>query len=72
MKLESIEAQFTQEPDSCDDSSLAQTLTVTIDDAGAGPYIIISTPRWAIDKNEMGAFVERLMRLLERVEKGSE
>jgi hypothetical protein len=42
---------YTQEADSC--SHLAfQQLTVEIRDAGGGPYLVISTPEWALDSPE--------------------
>lgn len=53
---------FTQENDSCDDGDLGQDLRVEIADAGAGPYFIIKTERWAFDS------IDELVALLRQAE----
>lgn len=54
--------KFEQEPDGCD-SNISQTLTIRQEDAGEGPYWIMSTDRWAFDS------VDELVSLLRKAEK---
>ena len=68
MKLSHISAAFSQEADSCDDNELCQTLAVKIEDAGAGPYFVIETSRWAIDPEGLPELVKRLQSLLDQVQ----
>jgi len=55
--LNRLTATYYQDADSCD-PGMDQVLTLTLDTAGAEPFLIISTERWAIDTPE------ELMRLL--------
>lgn len=62
---------YEQEPDCCDGTSdYAQHLTVTTQDGGGGPYIILKTDRWAIDKDALlsGEFASQLLTILEGME----
>lgn len=53
---------YMQDADSCDDQP--QTLTVEVDDAGGGPYLVLKTQRWAIDPDDIPRFVRMLRRAL--------
>jgi len=44
-------ATYYQEADSCD-PGMDQVITLTLDTAGAEPFLIISTERWAMDQPE--------------------
>lgn len=55
---------FFQEQDSCGPLDCNQTLTVEIDDAGGGPYIILKTKRWALSDDEIDAFSKMLKKHL--------
>jgi hypothetical protein len=50
-KVSHVSATFVQEADSCDDAKNLgiQELIIQIDDAGGGPFFVISTDRWAFD-----------------------
>ena len=51
---------LTQEQDSCSTAIDDQYLTVEVVDAGAGPYLILETKRWALDIGEIQAFIDKL------------
>lgn len=51
VKIESVRVDYMQEEDSCS-SDGPQVLTVETQDAGGGPYLVISTTRWAIERPE--------------------
>lgn len=44
-------------------------LDVEITDAGGGPYIVINTERWALNPDELQAFVNELMRCIHTIER---
>ena len=46
--LNRLMATYYQEGDDCD-TGADQVLTLTLDTAGAGPYLVIRTERWAMD-----------------------
>lgn len=60
--LDALSVTYSQEADSCDeDSDGIQTLTVEMRDAGAGPYLVVSTTRWAADSPEaLAALLRRV------------
>ena len=70
MKLVAATETYEQEQDSWGPAGhLGQDLTLEVMDAGGGPYVVISTPRWALDADDIDAFVSRIRALLDRVEK---
>jgi hypothetical protein len=46
--LNRLTATYYQEGDDCD-TGADQLLTLTLDTAGAGPYLVVSTERWAMN-----------------------
>ena len=54
--------KFEQDGDGCDSNNM-QFLTIRQEDAGEGPYWIMSTDRWAFDS------VDELVSLLRKAEK---
>ena len=60
VKLCSKKLEFIQDQDSLQDGFNDQILHVEINDAGAGPYIIISTERWAFDITNIDEFCNML------------
>jgi hypothetical protein len=54
--------KFTQDGDSCD-TNMTQFLTLRQEDAGAGPYWIMNTDRWAFND------IDELVALLRKAEK---
>jgi len=60
VKLCSKKLEFIQDQDSLQDGFNDQILHVEINDAGAGPYIIISTERWAFDIKDIDDFCNML------------
>ena len=44
-----IVVTYAQEQDDCSEVNIDQFLEITLEDAGAGPYFVIKTDRWAID-----------------------
>lgn len=56
---------YEQEPDDGGPFGAGQQhLRVSVVDAGAGPYLVIRTARWALDETEIDAFAELLRRAL--------
>jgi len=54
IKLTGIQVTFSQENDSCSPTSeFGQDLTLLVEDAGGGPYIVMSTERWAINEEDV-------------------
>lgn len=51
---------FTQSPDDFDEN-IVQSLSVTVEDAGAGPFYILKTDRWSFNT------IEELVVLLNKV-----
>ena len=68
MKLEQTKQTFSQEKDCNDEGSLCQLLTVETDDGGAGPYLIISTERWALDRENISVLAAKLHEILDSFE----
>ena len=68
IRLFSKELVYVQEPDSCDPSQMDQELRIITDDAGGGSYILLKTERWAIDRDEIPAFCDMLIKALEGLE----
>lgn len=65
MKLDEIRHTYTQQQDDCAQlASDTQTLVVEVVDAGAGPYIVIATDRWAIEPAGIDELCARLRGLL--------
>ena len=46
--LNRLTATYYQDADDCD-AGMDQVLTLTLDTAGAGPYLVIQTERWAMN-----------------------
>jgi hypothetical protein len=72
IKLVEVKKVWQQENDCCDDGDHdhnigLQYLTVETHDGGGGPYLVIKTERWAIDVNNLDAFVEQLRSVVEGV-----
>ena len=69
MKLESLTTMYSQEADSCAPiNTETHELSIEITDAGAGPYAVIKTRRWALDAAEIDAFAAELKRRIAEVE----
>lgn len=45
---------LTQEPDSCGPDA-TQVLEIITDDAGGGPFLVLKTERWALDRDDIDA-----------------
>lgn len=67
VKLCSKKLEFIQDQDSLQDGFNDQILHVEITDAGAGPYIIISTERWAFDIKDIDDFCNMLKEQIKNV-----
>ena len=64
--VEAVSVTYSQEEDSDGRASEeVQTITVSTADAGAGPYLVIATDRWAIEIEEIETFVALLRRVAE-------
>lgn len=69
MMLQQLEMVYYQESDDCDSSTLGQELFVSVDNAGAGPYVILKTERWAVGgPDDIDALAAELKRVLAMVE----
>lgn len=60
MRLCKAQVTLTQPDDDHGAGLDDQYLTIKVEDAGAGPYIVIETNRWAVDLEEIPALIERL------------
>lgn len=72
MILEQVIEKFSQDMDSCAEGDMWNYLDIETHDAGAGPYIVLKTERWAMDFEEIDAFAQRLKDMVERVRKAQE
>ena len=45
-------------------NELGQELTIETGDAGGGPYLVITTTRWALDDDEIGDFCSYLKKFI--------
>ena len=70
MKLESIKAIFTQDEDCCGRHGVdIAELTMETQDGGGGPYIVITTDRFALDEKDLKAIAEAQALILSLVGK---
>jgi hypothetical protein len=53
---------FHQDADDMADARGLQSLTVRVEDAGAGKYVVVETPRWALDLDQIDALAALLRR----------
>lgn len=60
MRLCKAQITLTQLDDDLGTGVDDQYLTVKVEDAGAGPYLVLETERWALDLEEIPAFIEKL------------
>lgn len=61
--VERMKTRLWQEADSCQDMTKfpeGQTITLKVDDAGGGKFIVLETKRWAIDVDNIDAFAKLL------------
>jgi len=49
--LHRLEATYYQDADGCD-PGVDQVLTLTLEEAGGGPFVTLRTARWAIDDRQ--------------------
>lgn len=68
IKLYSRELLYTQEPDTWDSGQDDQELRIKSQDSGSGNYITIETKRWALDREDLPAFCDMLLKTLEDLE----
>lgn len=62
--VECISIKLRQEPDSCSNDKDYQVLTISTDNAGGGKYVIIKTPRWSINPDDIDKFAQILKDVL--------
>ena len=65
VKLYSRELVYTQERDTWDAGQDDQELRITSQDSGSGNYLTIETKRWALDREDLPAFCDLLLKALE-------
>lgn len=68
IKLFSRELVYVQERDTWDSGQDDQELRITTHDGGGGNYITIETQRWGLDKADIPAFCDMLLKALEGLE----
>ena len=66
--LYSRELVYTQERDTWDAGQDDQELRIATHDSGGGSYLTIETQRWGLDREDIPAFCELLMKSLEGLE----
>lgn len=64
MELAGVKALYTQEPDAAS-AELCHAICLERVDNGGGPYLVISTDRWALDPDEVDAFADTLKGFLQ-------
>lgn len=69
MNLQEVKLTYSQDADSCDPGDY-QFLTIETMDGGAGPFLVIGTPRWALDFEEIDAFAELLREAVRLQQRG--
>lgn len=67
--LSGAEFLYYQDSDSCQSEDIGQELVIKTDDAGGGPFVIIETKRWSIDKEDIDRFCSVLKNIVKVVEK---
>jgi hypothetical protein len=68
VEISKVLVEFSQESDNCDSSGAGQELQIWTEDGGAGPFLCISTTRWALDDNCLGQ-IERFCRKVLKIHK---
>lgn len=69
MKLFEKTYVYEQDADTCQfNSQDGQVLTIQTQDGGGGNYLVISTDRWAIDKNDIDKFCNVLKDMIKDME----
>ena len=68
IRLFSRELVYVQEKDTWDSGLDDQELRITTHDSGSGNYITIETQRWGLDKEDIPAFCDMLLKALEGLE----
>lgn len=64
--LMSVTAVYMQSPDGDDENRGDQTLTLEMTHCGAGPYLVIETERWAVDRpRELNQLVKQFVAQVE-------
>lgn len=68
MRLVALTHTYQQPEDSCGRAGVDdQDLSVNVEDAGGGPYLVIKTDRWALDGDAIDAFAAELKAVLAKV-----
>ena len=67
MRLFMSEHTYCQRGDNID-----ELLTIKVDDEGAGPYLVIKTERWSMERSDVAALAAKLAKLLDAVERQEE
>lgn len=62
MYVSEFKKSFVQNPDTCDPNTESQVFEIFTEDGGGGPYIVISTKRWAIDIDDIGEFLDKMIK----------
>lgn len=63
MRLCKAQITLTQPDDDNGPGIDDQYLTVKVEDAGAGPYLVLETERWAMDIDDLDEFIKQLKRI---------
>ena len=63
MRLCKAQITLTQPDDDNGPGIDDQYLTVKVEDAGAGPYLVLETTRWAMDIDDLDEFIKQLKRI---------
>ena len=62
-KISHVRVVLTQDKDCCDMGDDVQEMTVTVEDGGGGPFLVIDTQRWALDLTEIDRFIAKLRKI---------
>ena len=64
VQLTAVRYEFTQGLDTNDDAAnICQELKVFTEDSGGGSYLVIETPRWALDSDDIGKFCDAMKKI---------
>ena len=63
VQLSDVSYFFFQDSDTNQAADEGQTLKVFTEDSGAGAYLVIETPRWAMDADDIDKFCDALKRI---------
>jgi hypothetical protein len=67
VRVAEISITLMQEPDSCGLDEI-QVLRISTEDAGGGPFVVLKTDRWALDKTDLDPLRDAIAAIIAHTE----